>query len=816
MIKIAFRQLRKHKAYGLLHLAGLASGMAACLLIFGYVAHERSYDRLNRNAARVVRIQDEEYQNGKLNLPVASAMPSLPKLLTKDFPEIEAVCRLYKSTPVLVNPRNNALFEENKAYYADSSVFQVLDVRLTEGNAATALVGPNKLVLSATAAKKYFGAADPLGQTLTLRDRGKSFLMEVAGVFADYPLNSHLRFDLLVSYGTFHKIFIPAGLSYDPLDDNWRWTDFYTYVLLRNAGDAANLHRKLPDFIDRHFNSRPEQMAARERFHLTVMPLTDIHLRSHYIQEAEPNGDSQSVTFLFLIGFFILGIAWVNYSNLAAARSLDRAREVGIRKVLGAQRNELIRQFMAESLLMNGVALVLAVGIVFLLYPAFGRLAGRPLGLVFSLPSNYWLKFAAVFFAGTFLSGLYPALVLSGYRPIDVLKGRFKNTGSGQWVRKTLIVGQFTASIILIAGTIIVYRQVEYMRRQSLGANIDRTLVLKGASGGLSDSVYRHRLRGFENDLRDLSGVKAVSNSSNVPGEENLWSFDWEWQNNPNGERKEETMMLGIDYDFVPEYGIKVIAGRNFYKDIPFDHMSVLLNESAVRSLGFPSADFAIGKRVASPSIGLNNLLVVGVVADFHQEGLQKPIRPLVLWLERDGGLSRVSIKMAGSDPAGVVSAVKKIWERDYPEYPFAYFFLDDFFDRQYAETQRFGEIFGLFALFAIGIACFGLLGLSAFNVLQRAKEISIRKVLGASVLRLIYLLTADYFFLVGIAILIAVPITWVAMDKWLQGFAFRLPIGWWVFALAAMTAVFIAGCTVGAQVWRAARANPVTNLNQE
>ena len=797
-------------------MAGLASGMAACLLIFEYVAHERSYDRFNRNAARVVRIQDEEYQNGKLNLPVASAMPSLAKLLTKDFPEIEAVCRLYKSTPVLINPRNNALFEENKAYYTDSSVFQVLDVRLTEGNAATALVGPNKLALSASAAKKYFGAADPLGQTLMLRDRGKSLLMEVAGVFADYPPTSHLRFDLLVSFGTFRKVFQPDGLPFDPLDDNWRWTDFYTYVLLRNTGDATNLDRKLPSFIDRHFNSRLEQQAARERFHLTVMPLTDIHLLSHYIQEAEPNGDFRSVTFLFLIGFFILGIAWVNYSNLAAARSLDRAREVGIRKVLGAQRSELIRQFMVESLILNGAALVVAVPIVYLLNTAFGRLTGRPLGIAFSLPTVYWLKFAAVFFTGTCLSGLYPSLVLSGYRPLEVLKGRFKSSVNGQWVRKILIVGQFAASIILIAGTIIVYRQVEFMRRQNLGANIDRTIVLKGASGGLSDTVYRNRLHGFENELRELSGVKYVANSSNVPGEENLWSFDWEWQNNPNGERKEETMMLGIDYDFVPEYDIKVIAGRNFFRGNHFDHFSVLLNESAVRSFGFPSADSAIGKRVGSPTIHLSNLLVVGVVADFHQEGLQKPIRPLVLWLERDGGISRVSIKMAGTDPVAVVSAVKKVWERDYPEFPFEYFFLDDFFDRQYAENQRFGEIFGLFALFAIGIACFGLLGLSAFNVLQRAKEISIRKVLGASVPGLVYLLTADYFFLVGIAVVIAVPVTWIAMDKWLQGFAFRLPIGWWVFALAAIAAVFIAGCTVGAQVWRAARANPVTNLNAE
>ena len=468
---------------------------------------------------------------------------------------------------------------------------------------------------------------------------------------------------------------------------------------------------------------------------------------------------------------------------------------------------------MLESLVLNGLALFVALIGAFSLNRPFGLLAGRPLGTVFTLPLAYWAEFMAVFLAGTFLSGLYPSLILSGYQPVKVLKGAFKNSTRGQWVRKALIVGQFAISIILIAGTIVVYRQVSFMRSQRLGADIDQTLVLKGPTGG---PYNRPAADAFKAGILGISGVKSLTASSLVMGEEILWSTDWEWLGNPQGRHIVETFMLGVDEDFVPGYGIRVIAGRNFARNMPSDGRSVLLNESAVKSLGFPSPDAAVGQLVSTgKDFGWDSLTVLGVVADYHHEGLQKIIQPLVL-VPDGGGRSRYSIKIEAADVAALIPKIKTVWDRNFPDDPFSYFFLDDFFGRQYAEDQRFGAVFGLFALFAVVIACFGLLGLSAYNVLQRSKEISIRKILGATEITLVYLLSVDFLLLVAAGLVIAVPVAWIVMDKWLQSFAYRIAISWWIFGIAGFLALLVAFFAVGRQAWKAAMTSPVKNLRSE
>jgi len=489
-------------------------------------------------------------------------MPALKPLLIKDFPEIESACRLYKSSFLLANEAANVRFQETSVYYADSSALNIFDIHLIRGDAAVALAGPDKLVLSTTEAKKYFGQEDPVGKTLTIHNGGKLLPLQVTGVFEDYPVNSHLRLDMLVSYETFGRILGTYGRPNDPMETDWRWTDFYTYVLLKNKADLAGLEQKLPAFIDKYYNDLPKPMADRDRFKLIAMPLQDIHLYSHFIQEAEPTGNGRSVSFLFLIAFLIIGIAWVNYTNLAAARSLERAREVGVRKVLGAQQHQLLWQFMMESLLFNSFALFAALILVFSCNGLFALLTGKPLGAFFTLPMGYWGQFMVIFFIGTFLSGLYPSLILSRYQPVKVLKGLFKNSSGGQWVRKTLITGQFAISIILIAGTLVVYRQVNYMRSRDLGADINQTLVLKGGHS-MSDSAYWSRFNAFKEETLRVKGVKTIANSSYVMGEEILISTDWEWLENPNGTHIVETFMLGIDDDFVPAYGIRIVAGRN-------------------------------------------------------------------------------------------------------------------------------------------------------------------------------------------------------------------------------------------------------------
>jgi putative ABC transport system permease protein len=815
MLRIAVRHLRKRRGYALLNILGLTAGIACCLLIFEYVAYERSYEDFNPKADRIVRVQDEEYQQGKMVVPCASAMPAIAPALKKDFPEVEEACRIRQSPMLLANDARQVRFRETRAFYADPAALSLFDVRLLEGNPQTALSAPGKVLLAATTAKRYFGDGDPLGKVLAMQLHGRSLPLEVTGVYADYPANSHVHFDLLLSYKTYSVVTGTNGRPNDPVETSWGWTDFYTYILLRKGVTVPQFAAKMPGFIDRCYNHLPENLAVRDAFKLTVMPLRDIHLHSHYTEEIEPNGDGQSVNFLFLIAFFIIAIAWINYINLSTARSLERAREVGVRKVLGALRRELIRQFLLESLLLNLVALGVAIGVALALNPLFGRLTGRPLTAVFSLPAAYWGYFAELFIAGTLLSGIYPALVLSRYQPVVVLKGLFRNAAGGQWLRKGLIVGQFAASIILIAGTIIVYRQVAYMRHQQLGADIDQTLVLRAGGTRLLDSAYQDAFDAFRGQVLQVRGVKSLTASSNVMGEEILWSTDWRWLANPAGNRPIETFMLGVDDYFVPAYNIRLVSGRNFSRNFPTDRRAVLLNESAVRSLGFPSPKAALGQLVTGGQDNMDSLHVIGVIADWHNEGLQKAIQPLALLPYRNNR-AHYSLKIGAADAAATIAAVKKIWDHTFTGDPYTYFFLDEFFDRQYAENQRFGEVFALFAAFAVAIACFGLLGLSAYTVLQRTKEIGIRKVLGASEGSLLFLLSRDFLLLVGVAFLVAVPVTWIVMDGWLQGFAYRTAISWWTFGLAGFLALLVAFVTVGTQALKAATANPVRALRSE
>jgi len=815
-LKIAIRNLARRKGYALLNIFGLAIGITCCLVIFEYVAYERSYDSFLKNADRIYRVQDEDYQGGKMVLPCAAAMPGVAPGMKKEFPEVENAFRLYRGTFIIGDDARNIRLREPSIYYADPAIFDIFDLQLQEGDPKTALAGPGKIIMSATEARKFFGDMDPLGKLLTVHSGigPRQMTLEVTGIFKDYPANSHLKFSVLVSYPSLSKANGTFGQTNDIFETSYGWTDFYTYILLRKGASAKQLAAKLPAFIDKHYNDLPESKSSGDRLSLTLMPLKDIHLYSHYTEEAEANGDGQAVSFLFLIAFFIIGIAWINYINLATARSLERAREVGVRKVLGALRWQLIRQFMMESLLMNGLALGVAIGLTLAVNPFFGRLTGRPLPLLFSLPDTYWEIFFALFAGGTLLSGIYPALVLSRYQPVTVLKGLFKNAAGGQWLRRGLIVGQFAASIILIAGTMVVYRQVHYMRNQSLGADISQTLVLRAAGGGLADSAYKDIYQAFKGEALQIAGIKSMTSSSEIMGDEILWSTDWHRLHNAS-RQVSNIFHLGVDNDFIGSYGLRLLAGRDFSRDFGTDRKAIILNETAVKTLGFSSPEAAIGELMSGGQNDMDSMQVVGVIADYHNEGLQKAIQPLLLFLNRNSR-HYYSIKIQGKDPAASVAAIKKVWDHHFQADPYDYFFLDDFFARQYAENQRFGEVFGLFALFAIAIACFGLLGLSAYNVLQRTKEIGIRKVLGASVQNLLLILSRDFLLLVAIAFLIAVPVTWLAMDSWLQGFAYRIGISWWIFGLAGLLAAFIAFLTVGGQALKAAMRNPVKSLRTE
>ena len=813
-LKIAFRNLTLRKGYALMNIAGLAIGITCCLLIFEYVAYERSYENFNDNADRILRVQDEEYQNGKLVVPCASAMPGVAPAMKREFPEVEDACRLTKVELLLSNDVRNIKLKESDVYYADESIINILQITLEEGDSKTVLSEPDKVIISAEEKKKYFGNENPLGKVLTVHSKGRTRPLQVTGVFKNYPATSHLKLSILVSYPTFSKVIGTYGMPNDVLETSFGWTDFYTYILLRKGVNSKQVTAKLPAFIDRHYNNLPENKNQGDRYSLSLMPLKNIHLYSHYTEEAEANGDGQSVNFLFLISFFIIGIAWINYINLATARSLERAREVGLRKVLGALKRELIWQFMLESLMLNVLALVVACAITIAVNSLFAGLTGRPLPSLITLPLNYLTYFLVLLAAGTFLSGIYPALVLSRYQPVSVLKGLFKNSAGGQWLRKGLIVVQFAISIILIAGTMIVYRQLHYMQNQEPGININETLVIRGASGSLTDSAYRDVYGAFKGEMLNVNGIKSITGSSAIMGNEILWSTNW---NRLHGGNKQAINLfhLGIDNDFIESYGLKMLAGEPFSSALGADRKKVILNESAVRALGFSSPKAAIGELISSGQRNMDSLEVKGVIADYHNEGLQKSIQPIVVFANRRTR-EYYSIKMQGKNAVSTVASIKKIWDRYFPAEPFDYFFLDEFFNRQYAENKRFGAVFGLFAILAIGIACFGLFGLSAYNVLQRTKEIGVRKVLGASVNSLVLTLSKDFLVLVAFAFVIAIPITGLAMNSWLQDFAYRTTIPWWIYALAGVLSILIALLTVGFQALKAALANPINSLRTE
>jgi putative ABC transport system permease protein len=805
----ALRNIFKKKGFSLLNIFGLAIGIACCLLIFQYVSFERSYDNFPDNAKRIIRLRLDSYQQGKLSSTSAAVFPAFGPTMKKDFPEVEDFCRLSQTDLSLSNDERNIRFSEEKCYYADPSFLSMFSIQLAKGNPKTALSGPDKLLISVSMAKKYFASEDPLGKKLVYRSPNFTRIFEVTGVFKELPSNSHLVISHLISYATLASIRNAFGDVNNSTETSWGWNQFYTYLLLKPGTDTQKLESKFPAFCNRYINNLDWMKAHNSRSEVYMIPLREIHLRSHNMQEAEINGNDQTVSFLFLIALFIIGMAWINYVNLSTARSLERAKEVGVRKVIGAARKNLINQFLVEGILLNVAAFLIALCIAFFAAPWFSLLMGKSVQTGFSLPGKYWLLSSIIFLTGSVLSGIYPALLLSGFKPRLVLKGVFKNSQRGLILRRGLIILQFATSVVLIAGAIIVYQQVNYMLSQPLGVNIKQTLVLEGAHS-VKDSVYQNIFQPFRNSILRLPAVKSIAASTSVMGKENAWA-NGIWRYDRRYPDPVTLYYLGIDYDFIPSYEMKFVAGRNFSKDFPTDIKTAILNETAVKLLGFESPQDAINEKIVRG----DTLTIIGVVQNFHNEGLHKSIDPYLIIL-RPNTREAYSIKIESANISSTIGAIQTTWNKYFSSDPFNYYFLDELFDQQYKTDRRFGKIFGLFALIAIIIACFGLLGLSAYNVLQRTKEIGIRKVLGASVQHVLYILSKDFIILVLISFVVAIPVTWGIMSNWLQDFAYRITIQWWVFILAAVVAVLIAFLTVSTQAIKAALTNPVKSLRTE
>jgi putative ABC transport system permease protein len=767
---------------------GLTVGMTACLLIFLYVRFELSYDKFHPKADRIYRMVTD------LKTPSETVHPDGPAWavgphLQFDLPEVEAFTRVNYDN--LLVRKGDIKFVENGAIWADSAFFTIFNFPLLKGNTRTALTQPYSIVLSETAAKKYFGKQDPMGQTLLITGEGKPAI--VTGLMKDMPENTLIKSDVVLSLSTVTSIYAKG------IDDEWGNYGPYTFILLKPGANALALQKKFPAFLDKWNGTEMKKMQMFPT--LLLEPLKDVYLKSTHNGS---NGNMMNVYVFSIIALFILVIACINFINLTTARASERAKEVGIRKVAGAVRSQLARQFMGESVIICLIAFLLTLGLSSLLLSSFNQLAGKIISTGIFANSGLLLLLFGIALVIGLLAGIYPAFVLSSFKPIIVLKGRFATGAKGSILRKSLVITQFAISTALIIGTIIVYTQMRYMRSRDLGFNKDQVLVID--TNGDGNSVM------LQKQVANLPKVKATTLSGSVPGSGHQGAYS-EVENAKGDLQIANLDLYFVDFDYIPTYGIRMAAGRPFDRAYKTDsNNAMILNEAAVKILGYHSPQQAIGKRFKQWG---HEGQIIGVIKDFHYHSLQSPIKPLTMRMQWDR-FGLLSVKVNPTNVQATIAAIEKEFKTVIPNRPFSYYFMDEFFDRQYRSEERFGRLFLNFAALAIFISCLGLLGLASYSTMQRTREIGIRKVMGASVSNIINLLSKEFLKLVVIAFFIATPVAWYFMNKWLLDFAYRTHISWWIFAAAGLLALLIAVLTISFQAFKAAIANPVKALRTE
>lgn len=794
-----WRYISRNSVFTSINVLGLVIGMTAFLLIVQYSEHELTYDQFWSNKENVYRVQLDRYNKGERSTRWAAGALGIGPDLKKNFPEVKYYTRMAKSNSMLSH--GDTFFNEEFVYYTSEDFFKVFGMQLAEGVDSTALKGPNKIVLSRSMAKKYFGDEPALGKSM--RNNGRTEYI-VTGVYEDISEHSHMKVDAMLSFATYANL---VGIPEEDMN-SWMWDGFLTYILLDEKTTPQSLESKLPDFVTRQAGEELDQYNSGMVFNLQAV--SDIHLDSDFIMEFKANGDRDTAGFLLVVAILIILIAWINYINLSTAKSIERAREVGVRKVMGSQRWQLMQQFLVESLLLNTVAVGFAIGLVLVLTPYFADLTGRPLGYELFTQQLFWLGCAGLIVGGAVLSGIYPAMVLSSYKPVEVLKGRFKNTQQGVAFRKGMVVLQFVASIVLIVGTYTVYKQINFMRNQKLGVNINQTVVIKAPN--VTDSTYASTFQVLKNRILQYPEVNHMTASNDVPGASPNWNAGGVRRLSQREEEGNQYRVLEVDADFIPSYGLEVIAGRGFSNEVVGEESSIMLNESAVRTMGFENPEEAINDKIVFWG---DTFRIVGVLKNYRQESLKKDFEQLLFRYSKapDG---YYSVQLNTTNVKESLASFEQEWKTLFPGNPFNFFFLDEHYAKQYKADQQFGKVFGVFSALAILIACLGLFGLSSLTALQRTKEIGVRKVLGASIQGILALVSKDYLLLLGIAIFAAVPLSWWVMNNWLQSFANRIDLSWWIFALPSLVVILIAMFTVGFHTLKAARTNPARSLRVE
>lgn len=805
-VKIALRNLTRNRAFSFINIFGLAVGLATCLLIMFYIFEEKGFDRQFKDADRIYRIAA---RSDKAESWAAAPAP-LAQLIKSQMPEIEASTRLLTFTDIskmLVkyeSGNEKKQFFETSGYYVDSNFFEILNYPLIVGDPRTVLSEPNTMVISKSMAEKFLGRADTRNQTFQVTTPYGEFAYKVTGVFDDTKVKSHIHASYFLSMRN---------------KDMWNWVSqqsnlignsvFYTYIKLNDGVDPLKFEAKLDKFYDDKAGAQMKSFGVSG--HLFIQPLKSIYLTSNLPNELSPNGNIFYLYILGSIAAFILVIACINFMNLSTARAEKRAREVGVRKVMGAERSSIIRQFLGESMLHSILALALALLLVNLALPLFNRLAGTEIGLFEEPGRMTWI--AGLTLLTGLIAGIYPAFYLSSFRPVAVLKGKIVNTFSGLAIRKGLVIFQFTISVCLILGALVIWKQLNFLNRQTLGFDKTQKVIIPLQQAFLNTPTNYYALK---TELEKEPQIKAVTGASSYPGLSNLNDMLFYADGRPKSEVV-DVQMAAIADNYIQSMGFTMLSGRAFSSAYKNDSANIILNETAVRKFGF-TTESAIGKKIRFDLNSFHGSMeVVGVVKDFNFESLHHDIKPFGFITNIFGNpYGYLVASISAPELPAVLAKMQKTWTRLNPGVPFAYSFLDKDFQRLYENDQRVSRILTSFMVIAIMIACLGLFGLAAFSAEQRKKEIGIRKVLGASVNQVTILLSKDFLRLVTVGVIIATPISWWAMNKWLQEFAYRTPVSWWMFAIAGFVAIIVALATVSFQAIRAALANPVSSLRSE
>ncbi|MCU0342048.1 MAG: ABC transporter permease [Spirosomaceae bacterium] len=800
-LKILFR---KQPVFAAINFGGLVVGMTAALLLFKFVRYEQTYDRQSPHAGQIWRVFNQTLSGQTVTMQDANTHSAVGPTLKKDVAGVVDFARLYcGNTPEVVVVANNQPFDVKRYYATDPGFMRMFPQTLLEGNAQTCLNAPHTAVLTSSTAQRVFGNGSALNRSFRIKNGMMAGTYQVTAVVADPPQNTHLKFDMLLSYSTRY-----ATGHQDNFESYW---DYNYFQLAPNANPAA---------VRQRLAQINEQFLKREGIRLEIQPFADIHLHSNLSYELEPNGSYQTVQFLGIIALLIVVIAFINYVNLTTALANERAKEVGVRKALGAGRSALVRQFLMEGFVLSFLAFGTAILFLHLGIESFGAFIGRPLNdPSLGFDGLFWGVSVGTVAVISLLTGLYPALQLAGTQSVSVLKGTL-SVGSAGLFRKGLVVTQFACSVALLIGVFVVTQQLQFLKNHDLGINLRQIVTLK-ANPAPTDSTARQRLGAFKTACAQLSGVEDLTFSNVVPG---LGINTISGSNRPLHWVRKPDYVRGASYfvetdaDFFRLFGVKVLAGKHqFFEDRAARFRTVSINEKMRKSLGFPSAQAAVGEQIAYENSENGATMTIGaVVEDFHIESLKTTPQPTLYYCFAPENLNYISLKIKASQMTAALETVQIAWEKIYPDQPFNYWFLDENFAAQYRAETQFNRVFGLFAALAILISCLGLFGLVAYSVQRRTKEIGIRKVLGASVGSLVAMLGKDFLMLIGVAIVIACPVGYYLMAQWLQDFAYRVSISGWVFVAAISLTVGLALLTIGYHALKAALMNPVKSLKVE